>query len=505
MPGDGVHGVVVHAGDDASREVMRVAAEAGVGELPTPCTDLGNAERMARRHGTDIRWCEAWECWLVWTGTHWDRDETGAVSRCAFDTVRGVAEEVRAETNSDRRKALWKHAFASESAGRIAAMVQLTRAQPGIAVRVEAMDTDPWLLACANGTVDLRTGELRPSRRGDLCTKFTPVAYRPEATCPGFEAFLERVQPDAEVRAYVQRLVGYGATGIVRDHVLPINYGTGGNGKGAFTNLIIHVLGTYASQVPNDLVMAKEREAHPTDKATLRGLRFAACSETAKNRALDEAQVKLLTGGDPISARFMGKDFFSFFPTHTLWLSTNNRPRIRETTNGIWRRVALIPWTVQIPDAEVDTDLGDKLKTAEAEGILAYVVRGAMAWFRDGLRPPLAVQVATEEYRAESDWLTEYLLARCTKEPEHAGGSAPMVLAGALYKAYQSWCDKAGKDPVSQTAFGRTMVDVGWQKKNRAGYPWYLGLRLLSDLELQHQLSVEEGAQQSTPEASWAE
>ncbi|MDO9016662.1 MAG: phage/plasmid primase, P4 family [Deltaproteobacteria bacterium] len=460
---------------------------------PIACTDVGNAERLAARHGADIRWCETWGHWLAWDGKHWKRDDSGEVTRRAVDAVRMIGAEASRCTREDDRKRLLAHAIKSESAGKITAMLQLLKAQPGISVGPEAFDTNPWLLNCANGSIDLRDGTLHPHLRADLCTKYSPVAFRPGAARPVFNAFLAKVQPDPEVRAYLQRLAGYAATGTIRDHVLPIHYGTGGNGKGAFTNALLHALGTYASQVPNDLLMAKEREAHPTDKATLRGLRFASCSETGKGKALDEAQVKLLTGGDPISARVMHGDFFTFFPTHTLWLSTNNRPRIRETSNGIWRRVALIPWTVEIPEAEQDHALGDKLR-AEEEGVLDFIVEGAALWFRDGLRPPHAVQVATQEYRAESDWLTEYLSATCTKEPERPGGVAPMVLAGALYKAYQAWCEKAGKDPVSQTAFGRTMADVGWEKKNRAGYPWYLGLRLLSDLELRDQLTREEGS-----------
>lgn len=448
-----------------------------------PLSDVGNAERLARRHGHDLRWCEAWESWLAWDGAHWKADETGEVIRRAVDTIRALGEEASREAHEGRRRELLKWALSSESRGRIEAMVALCKAQPGISVTVDQLDADPWKLNVANGTLDLRTGALVPHRREDLITKVAPVAWDPAASAPTFAAFLGRSVPSAPVRACLARLVGYAATGVIREHVLPIHYGGGGNGKSVLTDVVMHVLGTYASKIPTDVILAKTQDAHPAERATLRGLRFAACSETARGRALDEATVKDLTGGELISARLMYGNWFHFAPTHTLWLSTNNKPRIRETSNGIWRRVLLIPWTVQIPDAEQDAALPEKLR-AEAPGILRWIVDGCLEWQRSGIAPPDEVRGAVEEYRAESDWLGDFLDARCTTAANPDRPSDPVrILAGALYRAYVSWCESAAVTPASQTAFGRAMGDRH-PKKAIGGYPWYLGVRLLEAREI---------------------
>lgn len=434
-----------------------------------PCTDVGNAERIARAHGADLRWVEAWDAWLAWDGRRWTRDETGEVVRRAIDTVRQIGAEAAACQHEGERKALLTHAIKSESRGAIMSAVLLLRSQAGLAATPEAFDADPWILNCRNGLVDLRTGELWPHRRDAMCTKMCPVDFNPAAPAPAWEAFLASSLPDAEVRAYVQRLAGYAATGVIREHVLPIHYGGGGNGKSTLTEALLHVLGEYAQQVPTSVLMSHEHDVHPTEKATLRGLRLAACSETAKGRALDEAQVKALTGGERISARVMRGDFFEFDPTHTLWLSTNNKPTIRETSSGIWRRVHLIPWVTEIPKEQQDTELPAKIRS-EAEGVLRWVVDGCLAWGRTGLAAPDAVVAATQEYRAESDWLGDFLAART--------GPGDGVMAGALYKSFCAWCEVAGQQARSQTAFGRAMNEKGIAKHTVGGYPRYKGIAL---------------------------
>lgn len=458
---------------------------AAVARAAAPATgvalsDLGNAERVARLHGKDLRWVEAWGAWLVWDGVRWVRDMTGEVVRRAADAIRQIGAEAATIDHHDQRKALLAHAIRSESAGKINAAVQLLRAQPGIAVHVEDLDADPWLLNCPNGTVDLRTGDLRPAARADLCTKVAGVAFDPAAAAPTWVAFLREVQPDDDVRAFIQRLAGYGATGVIREHVLPIHYGEGGNGKGVCSEALLAALGDYARQIPTDLLLTRNGEAHPTERATLWGTRLAAASELPSGRGLNEALVKQLTGGDTIAARFMGKDFFEFRPTHTLWVSTNHRPVIRESGNGIWRRVVLVPWTVTPPAP--DTTLPNRVRD-ELPGVLRWIVEGCLAWQREGLAPPAAVQAATAEYRDESDVLGQFLADRTTTEPEYAGATlrAP---AGALYKAYQAWCLAGGLRPETQTAFGRALGLRGFvAQKGGGGVAWRLGLRLRTDAE----------------------
>lgn len=455
---------------------------AAVARASAPATgvalsDLGNAERVARLHGKDLRWVEAWGSWLVWDGVRWVRDMTGEAVRRTCDTIRQIGAEAATIDHHDQRKALLAHAIKSESAGKITAALQLLRAQPGIAVTVEQLDADPWLLGCPNGTVDLRTGDLRPAARADLITKLCGVPFDAEAAAPTWEAFLAEVQPDADVRGFLQRLAGYAATGVIREHVLPIHWGSGGNGKGVASEALLAALGDYARQIPTDLLLTRNGEAHPTERATLWGCRLAAASELPANRGLAEALVKQLTGGDTISARFMGKDFFEFRPTHTLWVSTNNKPVVRESGNGIWRRVMLIPWTVTPPAP--DTTLPARIQ-AELAGVLAWIVRGCLAWQAQGLAPPDAVRAATAEYRDESDVLGSFLAERTTTEPEYAGATA-RVAAGALFKAYQAWCLAGGLRPDSQTAFGRELTKRGFAAHaGGGGANFRMGLRLIA-------------------------
>lgn len=464
------------ARDPIQAERAAVAAREPTGEKPL--TDVGNAERVALRHGGDLRWCDAWGSWMTWTGARWERDQRGEVTRRVIDTIRQLGAEASVTAEEGRRRALLAHALRSESAGKVDAATKLLRAQPGVAVIPTELDADPWLAAAPNGVIDLRTGGLRRARREDLCTKLVGSAYDPTAEAPTWGAFLERVQPDPEVRAFLQRLVGYSMTGVIREHVLPIHWGSGGNGKGTFTETVLRALGDYARQLPTEILLSRTGDPHPTERASLFGVRFASASELPKGRGLNENLVKQLTGGDTISARFMNRDFFEFEPTHKLWVSTNNKPVIRETSNGIWRRVLLVPWafTASTPD----TELPAKLR-AELPGVLRWIVEGCAAWQERGLDPPESVRAATQEFRDECDVVRQFLAERCTTEPEYKG-KAVKENATALYKAYVAWCEERGTRAETLTAFGLQLGEKYPAKKS--GVVWRMGIRLLTDAEM---------------------
>jgi putative DNA primase/helicase len=467
------------ARDPIQAERAAVAAREPTGEKPL--TDVGNAERLALRHGADIRWCDAWGAWLTWTGARWERDQRGEVTRRAVDTVRFLGEEAAREQHEGRRREVLKWALASESKGRIEAMISLCRAQPGIAVTPEELDRDPWLLPVENGVLDLRTLALRPARREDLVTKVAPVAWDPRATAPRWGAFLAEVQPDPEVRAFLQRWAGYAATGVVREHAFVIHHGGGRNGKGVFMDTLLDVLGPYAKQVPADLLIQKQGQVHPTERMVLKSLRLAAASETDKGARLSTALVKLLTGGDTISARGMGENFTEFKPTHKLALSTNNRPVIHEQTAAIWERVTLVPWSVWISPEKRDPALKEKLAT-ELSGILRWIVDGCAAWQAGGLRPPTAVADATEGYRAESDPIGDFLVTCCAQAPL-PGKDTARALAKPLYASFKAYCEDSGRDPVSQKVFGERLTALGFERRPYGGVTSYVGLRLVEPSE----------------------
>jgi putative DNA primase/helicase len=415
---------------------------------PTPeynRTDLGNAARLVHRHGHNLRYCWLWRKWLVWDGKRWVKDDTGEVFRLAKETVASIYQEAAAAPDDETRKDLGKHATRSEAGARIKEMVDLARSD--VPVMPDELDASPELLNTESGTIDLRTGELREHRREDLLTKIAPTNYRPDASAATWEAFLERVLPGDELRAFVQRAVGYSATGDTSEQCMFINHGTGANGKSTFQEAIAAALGDYAMRAPTEMLLAKRSDGVPNDIARLKGARFVSASETEEGRRLAESRIKDLTGQDTVTARFMKAEWFDFAPTHKLWLSTNHKPEIRGTDAAIWRRIRLVPWTVTIPPAEQEKKLPVALRH-ELPGILAWVVRGCLQWRREGLQAPDEVRKATGEYRAEMDVLAGFLAECCEVDTGH------WEYAKDLYESYKRWCDENGERSEPQRKFG---------------------------------------------------
>jgi P4 family phage/plasmid primase-like protien len=437
-------------------------------------TDLGNAERFVRDHGASVRYCYPWGKWLVWAGSRWRRDEAGQVHRLAKETVRSIYREASSAEDEDRRKALAKHAAASESEAKIRAMLELSKSE--LPISPDELDADPWLFNTPNGTVDLRLGTLREHRREDLLTKMAGSEYRPDAAAPEWAAFLERVLPGDQLRAFVQRAAGYSATGDTSEQCMFIDHGSGANGKSTFQEALAAALGDYAMRAPTEMLMAKRAGGVPNDVARLKGARFVAASETEEGRRLAESLVKDLTGQDTISARFMRAEWFDFRPTHKLWLSTNHKPEIRGTDPAIWRRIRLVPWSVAIPPAEQDRKLLEKLRR-ELSGVLTWIVRGCLEWQREGLKAPDDVRRATAAYRTEMDVLGAFLQECCIVDPDSN------VAAKDLYAAYKLWCQENGERAETQRRVGARLTERGAFERYRGGksggHRWR-GLELLT-------------------------
>lgn len=445
----------------------------GVGDGKPRLTDSGNAERWVSLHGARFRFHAARGCWFRWTGTRWAEDVEGEAHLATKEVARDYLVDATQLVPRDALE-LVKWAAKSESAGARSAMLKLAASEPGMSVGANAWDSDPMSLNVDNGVLDLRTGELRPHSSADLFTKLAPTRYVAGAEAPRFMRFLAEALPDPELRDFLQRLCGYALTGEVREHVLPIFYGSGGNGKGTLVETLSAVLGDYARAVPAELLMKRvgQSEAHPTERAQLMGLRLAFASETEAGRALAESTVKMLTGGDSISARFMRQDFFEFLPSHKLILSTNHKPVIKGTDRGIWRRVRLVPWDV-VPAAP-DPTLKQKL-LAEREGILAWCVAGCLKWQAEGLGSAGAIDAATSEYRDESDVLGRFL-SDCTVRVADA-----RTRSADLYSTYKRWCDEQGESPWTQTSFGRALGERGLKPVRQAMGMVFKGLGVLSD------------------------
>jgi putative DNA primase/helicase len=435
-------------------------------------TDMGNASRFVSDHKTRIRYCYPWNKWLVWNGIRWESDVSGSVTLLGKTTVRRIYGEAEVVADEKERVALAEWAMKSEAQARVMAMVELAKCE--VSVQPTALDTDAWLLNTENGLLSLKTGELREHDSAKMCTKLAPVIADPSAECPAFDAFLTTILPDLEVRRFLQRYLGSALTGAIRDHVFAIFWGSGGNGKTTLLEAVRYVMGDYAKQIPTDLLMEKQNDAHPTERTTLLGLRLAIASETEKGKSLAEALVKSLTGGERIPARFMHGDWFEFEPTHKLILCTNHRPNIKGTDEGIWRRIHLVPFTVTIPKEDRDPHLLEKLRE-EGAGILRWLVEGCLSWQEQGLAAPTAVLDATAAYRSQSDVVGHFLSEKCELK------RTAMVSAADLYRTYETWCETNGERPASKKAFGLEMGERNFERGtdgSRMKMRVYVGLEL---------------------------
>ena len=429
-------------------------------------TDVGNGKRLVARHGRDLRYCHPWQQWLVWDGHRWELDATDEISRRAKDTALGIYHEAAAvaEEDEDRRKLVAKHAVRSEGDARITAMIHMASSEPGIPVGVDEIDVDPWLLVVENGTLDLKTGDLREGRREDMLTKMTPVKYDPEAKCPVWEGYLMRVMAgNMTLIDFLQKAVGYSLTGNTREQCLMLLYGDGFNGKSTFVNTVAALLGEYATGTPTESLMAKQGDSGiNNDIARLKGARFVSAIETEDGKRFSESLVKQLTGGDRVVARFLHKEFFEFTPCFKLWLAVNHKPTIRGTDYAIWRRIRMVPFGVQIPEAEREGDLGDRLK-GELPGILNWALDGLALWLSCGLVPPEEIKAATSEYRSEMDTLGKYLEECCELGPSLS------TTTKDLYESYKTWCETSGEYKASKKIFCIRLTERGIQQIQSSG------------------------------------
>lgn len=437
-------------------------------------TEAANAKRLVALRGADFRWCEPFGRFHVWTGARWEADPKRIVERFAKEVYQNLWTEIAgcADVSDDELAAMIRFVRSTGTARAIDAMLRLARSEPGIPVVPDELDQDVWLLNCPNGTLDLRTGELRPHRREDLITKLCPVPFDKNASAPIWEATITRcLANNQRLITFVQRLFGWWSTGDVSEQILPIFYGLGANGKSLLVNTYLDCLGPdYAMKAAPDLLIEKG-DSHPTERADLFGRRFVAAIETDEGRRLAEGLIKELCGGDRVRARFMRQDFFEFRPTHKVLLACNHKPVVRGSDYAIWRRLRIVPFTVVIPPAEQDKALPVKLRR-ELPGILAWCVRGCLDWQAHGLDAPEEVEVATEGYRSEQDWLGEFLRACCV---EHPSASAK---AADLLNAYVAW---SGDKAMTPKRLGASLRERGFTDARTEKARLWKGIGLLAD------------------------
>lgn len=354
------------------------------------------------------------------------------------------------------------------SAPTVAAVDKLARSDRRHARAPDEFDADPWALNTPGGVINLRTGEARLHRRGDLFTKVTAVA--PGGRCPRWLRFLLQItQRDKALVRYLQRFIGYSLTGITNEHAFVFLWGPGGNGKSVLLGTIAAMLGDYATAAMADVFTVTRSEQHPTHLAWLRGARFVVVTETEEGRPWAESRIKSLTGGDRISARVMRGDPFEFQPAFKLWIAGNHRPVLLNPDPAMRRRLNLVPLTF-VP-ARPDTNLPDVLRL-ELPGILAWAIRGCIAWQRDGLNPPDVVRRASDEYFAEQDSIGNWFAERCERTTGRENTPSRV-----LYADWREWSTVRGEVPGSEKWFSESLQRIAAKKRTGGGVV-FLGVRL---------------------------
>ncbi len=483
----GADDFLVSEGEAAFRALVEQAEPVPMGIRPLKVeagrTDAANATRLIDQAGLDIRYVGQWGKWLCWDRKRWTLDDHLKIEALAKNSANRLWKDLSAEIaegglNGPDMKSMYGFARYSNNAGGIRAMVAMAKSEPEVGISQAELDTDPWLLNVENGTLDLRTGKLRNHQRDDLITQLAPVSFDPDANCPVWERLLTVIFDENEdLIRYVQQLLGYGLTGVTSEHLLPFGYGTGANGKTTLIEAYMGMLGSdYAMKAPPDLLLARQGEAHPTERADLFGKRFVAAVETEAGKRLAESLVKELTGGDRIRARRMREDFWEFAPTHKVWLVGNHKPVVYGTDHGLWRRVKLIPFEVTIPDAKQDKALPEKLK-AEWSGILNWALTGCLDWQQSGMQEPDVVREATEEYATENDEVGEFIAVFCEV------GETRESPATKLYDFFQ---ERYPDSHISQRIFGAQLAQRGYKSfrftkgENKARKGWR-GLEYVGD------------------------
>ncbi|MGW7081819.1 DNA primase family protein [Streptomyces sp. NPDC054871] len=455
------------------------------GLLPDSLTDRGNAKLFVKLYAADYRHVPGLG-WYRWDSTRWQIDEDDTVIWAAGDLAEAIA--VNDPRGTHTTTALQQHRRRALSTSGMNAMLSQAKSAPGMVLNAALLDADPYVLCTPTGIVDLRTGLARtPDSNKDFHSRSTSVGPRPMPT-PRWNRFLADTFGDddegAEMTGFLQLLLGYSVTGDVGGQVMPFLFGVGKNGKSVLLDVLMKLLGDYADAAPPGFLMARPFEGHPTDLAELHGRRVIVCSEVKPGDKFDEARVKLLTGGDRIKARRMRQDFFSFAPTHKLWLLGNHRPEVGTGGFAFWRRMRLIPFERTVSDDRKIDNLADVLVTEEGPGILNWLIEGARRYLAGDkdLTGPERVRIATSAYAETEDHIGRFLGESCVLHPDQRAEQAQ------LYAAYKAWCQNEGVPAMTSRSFAarvRETVGLASPKQmilsnQRKHYP---GIGLLAEEE----------------------
>ncbi|MBR5033483.1 MAG: hypothetical protein IKX70_07435 [Treponema sp.] len=434
-------------------------------------TDVTNCDYFLKAYGDIIRYCITWNKFLFWNGTNWDIDTRGRVAERCKKFVHKMYRGMRYITDRQLEAAFEKHLIKSESFRRIQALEGLLKISEEIKVEDFELDRDNYLFNVEGWTLNLKNGRSKIPNAKDLITKKSRFIYEKDADCPVWKMFLMQIfNKDLQLIRFIQKAMGYALSGDVSEQCLFILWGTGANGKSTFLNVMLELFGDYALSTGIETFMKKNSE-QSNDIARLKGMRLVTTSEIEQGRQISESLIKMVTGEDALTARFLYGEYFSFKPTFKIFMATNHKPKIRGADNGIWRRIKMIPFTVTIPPEQRDKNLTEKL-IAENSGILNWLLKGYAMWKKEGLEEPPAVREANEEYRMDMDSVGTFV-TDCLELDASLQWRLPTNM---LYQTYIKWCNKNNERVMSQKWLGMRMSEKGFKRVITNGQRLWCGL-----------------------------
>lgn len=405
------------------------------------------------------------------------QDKNFPYEACLLVTEAIIEESIQAYKAGDeaRAKALKGFATKSQNMRSYESMLALATHKPAFCVDASVFDRDIWSLGLINGLLDLRTGTLRGYLPTDYVTKCGGAVFVETATCPQWEAFLlKSFNNDTEMVSYLARVIGYTLSGSVEAQCLWLHYGAGSNGKSTFMNVLSALMGDYATTANSSTIMSKPTSNISNDVARLKGARLVMINELEESKKLAEAEIKNMTGGEALTARYLHQEFITFYPQFKLHLTSNYKPSVYDNSHGLWRRINLINWAVIVKEADQDKQLFEKLK-GELSGILNWALSGLQDYLKNGLQTPQRVLNDTAEFRTEMDSIGQFIEAYAYVDVEARGK------ASELYAKYSEWAKETGRQPVNSMRFGNSLKDKGFTNYKSGGIMVYKGIAVRPD------------------------
>jgi putative DNA primase/helicase len=454
--------------DDA--EVRKIARSVARYEPGYALTDAGNAEYFADRYAGKVVYRSDTRRWYVWRPPVWRPDRDGEIMRLALQAVRDRQAQALNIEDTDRRQKTMLHLLKSENAQRLKSMVELAQSMRPIAMTGDEFDQKDMLLAVRNGVVDLVTGKFRDGSPSDYLTQCAGTHYDPVARAERWERFITEIfSGDADLIAFVKRLIGYSLTGLTREQVFVFCYGVGRNGKSTLFETLRALLGDYARNTAFATFVRRRGESgHEDDLMSLEGARLVTAVESRAVSQLADDTLKLIAGGDPVSGSRKHEHTRTYVPKFKVWLAANNLPKVGDVTEGFWRKVILLPFNARFDGPRADRLLAQKLRD-ELPGILNWALEGCREYLREGLQPPARCVDAVSAWRADNDPLADFL-ATCKI------GDGLEVQASVLYDAYMRFCQSNGLKHVSMHAFSPLVEAHGFRKEKRKSAKFFVGI-----------------------------